>query len=109
VRRCWVKPGSHLEALAKLGAVERAKEWAERGSLLDPDNMNMRYNIACTQITDLGDHDAALDMLGPYVAGVGAEALDWIKADPDMDAVRGDPRFQNMIRQANTRLGMPSE
>jgi hypothetical protein len=40
---------------------------------------------------------------------VGAEALDWIKADPDMDAVRGDPRFQDMIRQANTRLGISSE
>jgi len=95
-------------ALAKLGAAERAKEWAERGALLDPDNMNMRYNVACTLITDLGDHDAALEMLGPYVAGVGAEALDWIKSDPDLDSVRGDPRFQDMIGQADARLGVPN-
>jgi hypothetical protein len=24
---------------------ERAKDWAERAVLLDPDNMNMRYNL----------------------------------------------------------------
>ena len=95
-------------ALAKLGAAERAREWAERGALLDPDNMNMRYNVACALITDLGDHDGGLDMLGPYVARVGPEALDWIKADPDMDAVRGDARFEEMIRQADARLGIAS-
>ena len=61
-------------ALARLGAAERAKEWADRATLLDPDNMNMRYNIACTLITDLGDNDAALDMLGPYLTRVGRRA-----------------------------------
>ena len=49
-----------------------------------------------------------LEMLGPYVARVGPEALDWIKSDPDMDAVRGDARFQDMIRQADARLGIAS-
>ena len=47
-------------------------------------------------------------MLEPYVAGVGAEALDWIKSDPDLDSVRGDPRFQDMIGQADARLGVPN-
>jgi len=68
----------------------------------------MRYNVACALITDLGDHPGGLDILGPYVERVGPEGLDWIKADPDMDAVRGDPRFQGMIRQADARLGMPN-
>ena len=93
-------------ALAKLGAAERAKEWAERAMLLDPDNMNMCYNIACTLITDLQDFDAALEMLRPYLARVGNEALDWAKHDPDLDPIRSDDRFQEMLRQADARLGI---
>jgi adenylate cyclase len=93
-------------ALGRLGAAERAKEWAERATLLDPDNMNMRYNIACSLIRDMGDHDAALDMLGPYVARIGLEALGWIKHDPDLDAIRNDARYQEMVRQVEKRLGI---
>ena len=33
--------------------------------LLDPDNVNMRYNFACTLVLDLHEHDAALDLLEP--------------------------------------------
>jgi adenylate cyclase len=91
-------------ALAKLGAAERAKEWAERAVLLDPDNMNMRYNIACSLITDLSDQETALDMLGTYLARVGPEALTWAKADPDLDAVRTHPRYVAMISAAEARL-----
>ena len=35
-------------ALATLGEPERAKEWINRALLIDPDNMNARYNFACT-------------------------------------------------------------
>ena len=34
-------------ALALLGQAERAKGWMSRALLIDPDNMNMRYNFAC--------------------------------------------------------------
>jgi adenylate cyclase len=91
-------------ALAKLGAIERAKEWAERAILLDPDNMNMRYNIACTLITDGKDFDTALQMLGPYLARVGAEGLMWLKSDADLDAIRSDPRYIEMVSSAEARL-----
>ena len=67
---------------------------------------NMRYNISCSLITDLGDNEAALDLLGPYVARIGPEGLDWVKHDPDLDAIRNHARFQEMIRQAETRLGI---
>jgi len=95
-------------ALAKLGSIERAKEWAERGVLLDPDNMNMRYNIACTLITDIKDFDTALQMLGPYLARVGGEGLSWLKSDTDLDAIRQDPRYLEMVKQAEARLGSAS-
>jgi hypothetical protein len=45
-------------------------------------------------------------MLAPYLAQVSGEALSWAKHDPDLDAVRSDPRFQEMIRQADLRLGI---
>jgi hypothetical protein len=66
---------------------DKGLEAAERALSLDsnlaeaPENMNMCYNIGCTLITDLSDHDAALDMLGPYFARVSPEALDWAKHD----------------------------
>jgi len=37
------------------------KEWAERALLLDPDNLNLRYNFACTLVLELHEFDAALD------------------------------------------------
>ena len=31
--------------------------------LLDPDNVNMKYNFACMLVDDLKDYEAALDLL----------------------------------------------
>jgi adenylate cyclase len=92
-------------ALAVLGEVERAKAWAERAMLLDPDNFNMRYNIACSLIIDLAEHEAALDLLEPGLAASGIEALNWVKTDTDLDAVRHHPRFKAMVAAAEARLG----
>ena len=72
--------------------------------LLDPDNMNMRYNIACTLITDVKDFDTALQMLGPYLARVGGEGLSWLMSDTDLDAIRQDARYLEMVKQAEARL-----
>src|SRR5215212_10518669 len=35
-------------ALGFLDEADRAREWIERGLLLDPENLAMRYNMACT-------------------------------------------------------------
>ena len=34
-------------ALMFLGDMERARDWSRRAMLLDPDNLIMRYNLAC--------------------------------------------------------------
>jgi adenylate cyclase len=68
-----------------MGEAERAKEWAERALLLDPDNMNLRYNFACSLITDLHDFEAALDLLGPRFETMPIEVLNWVRTDPDLD------------------------
>ena len=50
-------------ALAMLGEDDRAREWIERGLLLDPENLSMRYNMACTLAVALKDDDLALGHL----------------------------------------------
>ncbi|HXU55707.1 MAG TPA: adenylate/guanylate cyclase domain-containing protein [Casimicrobiaceae bacterium] len=96
--------GFAVGALAALGEAERAKEWAERALLLDPDNINLRYNFACSLITDLHEFDAALDMLAPRFETMGIEVLNWVKTDPDLDPVRDHPRFKAMLAGAEARL-----
>jgi adenylate cyclase len=96
--------GFAVGALAALGEAERAKEWAERALLLDPDNVNLRYNFACSLVTDLHDYDAALDMLGPRFETMGIEVLNWVKSDPDLDPIRDHPRFKAILAAAEARL-----
>jgi adenylate cyclase len=96
--------GFAVGALAVLGEAERAREWAERAILLDPDNVNLRYNFACTLITDLHDFEAALDMLAPRFETMGIEVLNWVKSDPDLDPIRDHPRFKTMFAAAEPRL-----
>ncbi len=96
--------GFAVGALAALGEAERAKEWAERAILLDPDNANLRYNFACTLITELHEYDAALDLLGPRFETMPIEVLNWVRTDPDLDPVRDHPRFKAMLAAAEARL-----
>ncbi len=96
--------GFAVGALATLGEAERAKEWAERALLLDPDNANLRYNFACTLTAELHDFDAALDLLAPALEAMRIEAINWAKADPDLDAIREHPRFKAMLAAAEARL-----
>ena len=87
-----------------LGEAERAKEWAERALLLDPDNVNLRYNFACTLITEFHDFEAALDLLEPVFEKWRIEAVNWSKTDPDLDLIRDHPRFKAILAAAEARL-----
>jgi adenylate cyclase len=90
--------------LLELGEAERAKEWARRAELIDPDNLIMRYNLACDLAFKLRDLDTALEFLGPVLKKTGQENLQWLKSDPDLDALRDDPRFKAMVEDAEARL-----
>jgi adenylate cyclase len=99
--------GDFVAALAVLGETERAKTAAKRAMLLDPDNRNMHYNIACALITELREFETALDLLGPLFGKLGVDAVNWAKTDPDFDPVRDHPRFKAMLAAAETRLAKP--
>ena len=98
-------------ALATLGEGERAKEWINRALLIDPDNMNARYNFACclASYSKETDVDAALELLGPVFEKIAAGFLNHAKADPDLDPLRDDPRFKAMVAAAETRLAATAD
>jgi adenylate cyclase len=91
-------------ALAALGRQDRAREWMSRALLIDPENVNMRYNFACTLATFLRADDAALEMLAPAFQKMGSGMLSHAKVDPDLDAIRDDPRFKAMVAEVEARL-----
>jgi len=95
--------GYGVTALARLGETARAKEWINRALLIDPDNMNMRYNFACA-LTVLKENDAAIDVLGPLLETAYIDRLNHAKVDADLDPLRDDPRFKSMIAAAEARL-----
>ena len=100
--------GFVVSALAALGEAERAKEWIARALLVDPDNLNMRYNFACDLSTHLQDANGALDLLEPLFARMAKFYLDYAKSDPDLDAIRYHPRFTAMLAAAEARLAEES-
>lgn len=100
--------GYGVAALACLGEAERAREWISRALLIDPDNMNMRYNFACA-LTLLKDTEAALEILGPVFETAYINRLNHAKVDTDLDPLRETPRFQAMVAAAEARLATRNE
>lgn len=96
--------GYSAYALAALGEGERAKARMERAILIDPDNFNMRYNFVCALSVHLKDKEAALEMLGPVFETITDSFLPYAKADPDIESLRDDPRYQAMLSAAEARL-----
>jgi adenylate cyclase len=96
--------GFGVFALAELGETDRAREWVERAILLDPENVNLRYNLGCSMIR-LGDFDAAFAILEPVFAESSFEALEWYREDSDLDPIRAMPRFEAMMNALEDRVG----
>ena len=88
-----------VAALALLGQAERAREWMDRALVVDPDNMLMRYNFACSMALYLADADTALELLAPAVAGERRIAR-LAPVDPDLASLHADPRFKAMLEDA---------
>ena len=94
-------------ALITLGEEQRAREWIDRALLLDPDNLSMRYNLACALTIDRKDCDRAIELMEPYFEQVVSPTfIKHLEADPDLDPLRDDPRFKKMLATAKQRLGI---
>lgn len=96
-------------ALTVFGEHDRAREWVRRALLLDPDNLMVRYNLACSLGLELDDTAGALEALGPFFEKVTSTTiLRHLEVDPDLDPIREHPRFKAMLAGAKQRLSTPS-
>jgi adenylate cyclase len=96
--------GSGANALVMLGDVPRAKEWIERALLIDPDNLNMRYNFACTLIGFSDDLATVLDHIDYVFARSVGSIVRRADMDSDLDPIRNDARFQAIYEAAKERI-----
>ena len=95
-------------SLIMMGEIERGKDWTQRALLLDPENLMVRYNVACSLTFRNSDLDGALELLEEYFKRIDSPGqIKHVEIDPDMDRIRDDPRFVEMISQAKSRLGLP--
>ncbi|MFZ2029196.1 MAG: tetratricopeptide repeat protein [Vitreimonas sp.] len=95
--------GFIVSALVHLGEAERAREWAKRALLFDPDNLRMHYNVACGMAT-LRDTETAIALLTELLPKVHGGWISWMRTDTDLDPIRDDPRFGELLDAAEARV-----
>lgn len=91
--------GSTMAAVccSRLGDRARALEWAEQATAVDPEEASVCYNVACLYALE-GERDRALEHL-ECAFRVGFAHPDWVEQDPDLESLRNDPRFREMIQK----------
>jgi TolB-like protein/Tfp pilus assembly protein PilF len=83
----------------RLGEREEGLRWAEQAIVIDPHDAGVKYNVACLYAV-AGEPDRAMDCLEEaFQAGFGA--IEWIQNDPDLESLRGHPRFEALISRSD--------
>jgi TolB-like protein/Flp pilus assembly protein TadD/predicted Ser/Thr protein kinase len=82
-------------ALRQLGEDAEASEWAARALAALTDDSSGFYNLGCFYALG-GDTDRAFECLGRAV-DCGYAHLDWLEHDSDLERLRGDPRWGELV------------
>ncbi len=102
-RRLAIDPGdaaAHdhgIGVLALLGRREESLEFAQRAIALRPHDASTYYNAACGAVHS-HDYEQALDWLERAVE-LGYRNADWIANDPDMNPLRSNPRYHQLLKR----------
>ncbi len=82
--------------LAVVGRRDEALEQTKKAIELSPDDPLMFYNAACAY-SRLGQKDSAIEALQKSIVA-GLEDYEWIKTDPDFDAIRHEPGYIELMK-----------
>ena len=83
--------------LVSLGRVEKGLEWARLARELQPNEPMALYNLACIYSL-AGEIDDAVDCFADCIEH-GFSYRDWAEHDSNLDAVRDDPRFVELMKK----------
>jgi TolB-like protein/Flp pilus assembly protein TadD len=84
-------------ALMRLGQREQAMERARRALAIDPEDTVALYNVACIYAL-AGSSNEAIDHLDRAIQN-GFGQREWLENDSALDPIRGEPRFQALLRK----------
>ncbi len=84
-------------SLCRLGEKGQGMKWADRALAIDPEDAGVSYNAACLFALE-GEKDRAMHCLEDAVEG-GFWHKEWAEKDPDLDSMRDDPRFVELMGQ----------
>ena len=95
----------HIEALMILGHNYTARARYSEGLAIDlhltslrPKDPLVHYNLACSYSL-LESRDEAIASLGQAIR-LGYRDFEFLEKDPDLDPIRGDPRFKRLVELA---------
>ena len=87
--------------LAQIGEKDDALKEAKRALELNPDDPLMLYNATCFY-SQLGEKESALKSLERAI-GVGYANYEWLDKDTDLDPIRNDPKFIELVTKLNKK------
>ncbi|MBA3342208.1 MAG: protein kinase [Gemmatimonadaceae bacterium] len=82
---------------SNLGETERALDWAKRSLVIDPEDPQLLYNVACVYAIEGMKEDAITCLERAIDKGYGHR--DWIEHDSDLNSLRSDRRFQALLER----------
>jgi tetratricopeptide (TPR) repeat protein len=84
-------------ALVSIGELEKARAWAERALDTDRNEPAVLYNVACVY-SMMDDVERGIELLTEAIDnGFGYRA--WLENDNQLEALRGDDRFQALLNR----------
>lgn len=105
---------NHFEALVLLGDAytrngdyEKGLEMDLRLSRIKPDNKLVRYNLACSYALT-GQKDKAILSLNKAIE-LGYCDIEHLSQDRDLDAIKSDPRFQDIVKKLSAEQHQTQE
>ena len=92
-------------SLCRPGRPEEGLFWAEKALEIDPEDAGVRYNVACLYSLEGRSNDALRCLAEAFDRGF--HNKEWFENDPDLNPLRSDPRFQELIGRIEEPIPAP--